>query len=130
MPSFKTFKDLSVTFKPHPITGDLVTVKDEAAIKQAVVNLLLTNKGERLFNSNIGSGIASLLFQPLDYGTAALIQNEIRNTLNTFEPRIKVLSVVAEPDDDNNGFEVILDFEIVGRDDVPKSVSFFLESSR
>lgn len=130
MPSFKTFKDLSVTFKPHPITGDLITVKDEAAIKQAIVNLLLTNKSERFFNSNLGSGVATLLFQPLDYGTAALIQNEIRNTLNTYEPRIKVISVISNPDDENNGFDVILEYEIIGRDDLPKSVSFFLESSR
>lgn len=55
MPTFQTFKDLNITFKPHPVTGDLTTVKDEAAIKQAIINLLLTNRGERLFAHRIGS---------------------------------------------------------------------------
>lgn len=130
MANFQTFKDLSVTFKPHPITGDLVTVKDEASIKQSIVNLLLTNKGERFFAPNIGSSISSLLFEPLDYGTASLIQSEIKATLETYEPRIQIISIVATPDYDNNGFEVELVFEIVGRDDIPLNVNFFLERTR
>jgi len=130
MPTFRTFKDLSVTFKPHPVTGDLITIKDEAAIKQAVVNLLLTNKGERFFNSGIGSDIPRLLFEPLDYGTASLLQNEIRTVLGRYEPRIRVTDVDALPDEVNNGFEVEIVFEIIGREDRPVNINFFLEGSR
>lgn len=130
MANFQTFKDLSVTFKPHPITGDLVTVKDEASIKQSIVNLLLTNKGERFFAPNIGSSISNLLFEPLDYGTASLIQSEIKATLETYEPRIQIISIVATPNYDDNGFEVELVFEVVGRDDIPLNVNFFLERTR
>jgi len=130
VPQFQTFKDLNVTFKPHPITGDLITSKDEAAVKQAIVNLLLTNKGERLFNSQIGSDIPRLLFEQLDYGVAALVQSEIKNVLTDYEPRIRIISLEVIPNYDDNGFDVGLEFEIIGRDDIPLNVEFFLERTR
>lgn len=130
MSQFQTFKDLNVTFKPHPITGDLIVSKDEAAVKQAIVNLLLTNKGERLFNSQIGSDISTLLFEPLDYGIAALVQSEIRNVLTEYEPRIRIISLGVIPNYNDNGFDVALEFEIIGRDDIPLNVEFFLERTR
>lgn len=130
MPQFQTFKDLSVTFKPHPITGDLISVKDDNAIKQSIVNLLLTNRGERFFEPEIGASISELLFEPLDYGVAALIQTKIRDTLTQYEPRINILDIRAEPDEVNNGFEVELVFEVIGREDIPTNVNFFLERTR
>jgi len=130
VPQFQTFKDLSITFRKHPITDDLIVVKGDAAIKQAVVNLLLTNRGERLFNSEIGSGITNLLFEPLDYGTAALVNAEITRTLEDYEPRIRIETLTVVPNFEDNGFEVGLEFEVVGRDDLPLNVEFFLERSR
>jgi phage baseplate assembly protein W len=130
MPNFQTFKDLNITFKPHPITGDLTVTKDEAAIKQAIINLLLTNRGERFFNSRIGSSLSSLLFEQLDYATASLINTEVQNTLKFYEPRINVLSLNTEPNFDDNGFDIELVFEVTGRDDVPVSINFFLERTR
>jgi phage baseplate assembly protein W len=130
VPQFQTFKDLSVTFKPHPVTGDLISVKDESAIKQSIVNLLLTNEGERFFEPEIGASISELLFEPLDYGVAALIQTKIRNTLTQYEPRINILDIRAEPDEINNGFEVELIFEVIGREDIPTNINFFLERTR
>jgi len=130
MPTFQTFKDLNITFKPHPVTGDLTTVKDEAAIKQAIINLLLTNRGERLFAPQIGSSLSDLLFEMLDFGTASLVNTEIQNTLRTYEPRIRVLSLSTNPNFDDNGFDVELVFEVVGREDLPRSINFFLERTR
>ena len=130
MPTFQTFKDLNITFKPHPVTGDLTTVKDEAAIKQAIINLLLTNRGERLFAPRIGSSLSDLLFEILDFGTASLVNTEITNTLSTYEPRIRVLSLSTNPNFDDNGFDVELVYEVVGREDLPRSINFFLERTR
>ena len=130
MPNFQTFKDLSVTFKSHPVTDDLVIVKDKAAIVQSVRNLLLTRKGERPFQPDLGSDITRLLFEPLDYGTAGLIRQAIFDVLGRYEPRIRVEAVVVTPIDDDNGFEVEMSYVIVGRDDTPVSVDFFLESTR
>ena len=81
-----SYKDINITFKKHPVTDDLVVSKDASAIKQAIVNLLLTNKGERLMNPTYGSDIRSYLFEPLDYGTAAQIKANIRSTIDRFEP--------------------------------------------
>ena len=130
MPEFQTFKDLSVTFKKHPVTDDLVTVKDKAAITQSIVNLLLTNRGERLFQPELGSGIYATLFEPLDYGTAGIIRSAVVDVLERYEPRIIVNNVVALPDFDNNGYSVEVTFTIRGREDTPVAIEFFLERTR
>ena len=130
MPTFETFKDLSVTFKKHPVSDDLVTVKDKAAIVQAITALLLTRKGERPFQPQLGCGIQNVLFEPLDYGSASIIKSEIREVLERYEPRISVDSILCNPDDMNNGYEVELTYTIIGRDDTPVIVEFFLERTR
>jgi len=130
MPTFQTFKDLSVTFKKHPVSDDLVTVKDKAAIVQAITALLLTRKGERPFQPQLGCDIQNVLFEPLDYGSAGIIRSEIKDVLNRYEPRITVNSIRCIPDELNNGYEVELSYTIVGRDDAPIAVEFFLERTR
>ena len=130
MPTFQTFKDLSVTFKKHPVSDDLVQVKDKAAIVQSITALLLTMKGERPFQPQLGCNVQKVLFEPLDYGSAGLIKSEIRNTLNRYEPRISINSILCVPDFDNNGFQVELKYTIVGREDAPVAVEFFLERTR
>lgn len=131
MPNFKPFKDLSITFKPHPVTGDLIVTKDMAAIKQSIVNLLLTVKGERPFNSQLGSSLNKLLFEPLDYAIGSLIDSEIRAVLSRYEPRIVVNNVIVAPNFEYNGFDVELEFEVIGREDViPQTINFFLERNQ
>ena len=130
MPTFQTFKDLSVTFKKHPVTDDLIVVKDKAAIIQSISNLLLTNKGERPFQPWLGSGLETALFEPMDFGSAALIKDSIGECLNKYEPRIRVNEIRCELDFQNNGYEVEVDFTIVGRNDKPQSISIFLERTR
>tara|TARA_Y100000589_G_scaffold8747_1_gene7448 strand:+ start:189 stop:581 length:393 start_codon:yes stop_codon:yes gene_type:complete len=130
MPEISSFKDLSITFKKHPVTDDLITVKNNAAISQAIKNLLLTNRGERPFQPQIGSGIHDLLFEPLDYGTASMIKSEITATLSQFEPRIDILNIMCYINDADNGFDIELQYAIKGRDDRPVAVEFFLERTR
>jgi len=130
MPTFQTFKDLSITFKKHPVSDDLVQVKDKAAILQSITALLLTNKGERPFKPNLGSGIRESLFEPLDYATGGLIRGQVIDCINRYEPRISLDNVIVEPDDLNNGYNVEIFFTIVGRDDTPEAVEFFLERTR
>jgi uncharacterized protein len=130
MQTFKSFKDLSVTFKKHPMTDELLTVKDASAIKQSIMVLLLTEKSERLFNPELGSSITRMLFEPLDFASAALIRTEIATTLGRFEPRIEVDRIICEPDFNNNGFNVELHYAIIGRDDTPQQVNFVLERTR
>lgn len=131
MPTFQTFKDLNITFKTHPITGDLTIKKDEADIKQSVTNLLLTIKGERLFNDDIGSRLNELLFEPLDYATVSSVQKEIIRTIENYEPRVNINEITTDIDFDNDGYTVDLILDIIGRDDGPPiDIQFFLERSR
>ncbi len=125
-----SFKDINITFKKHPVTNDLVVSRDASAIKQAIVNLLLTNKGERAFNPNYGSDIRSYLFEPLDFATAAQIKGNIRSTIAKWEPRISIVSLICNPNMDDNGFDVEMTYEIRGLDNPPITVDFFLARTR
>ena len=125
-----SFKDININFKKHPVTGDLVVSKDASAIKQAIVNLLLTNKGERPFKPDYGSDIRSYLFEPLDYATAGQVSASIEGTLAEFEPRIDVLSIETYPKFNDNGFGVELEYAIVGSDNPPTAVELFLSRTR
>ena len=116
---------------PHPVTGDLQVTKEDAAVKQSVVNLLLTVPGERPFNRNLGSRISELLFEQLDYGIAAQIRAEIRTTIRNYEPRIGIVELVVEPEFEQNSFTVHMEYEIVGRQDAtPQEINFLLQRTQ
>ena len=125
-----SYKDINITFKKHPVTNDIVVSKDASAIKQAIVNVLLTNKGERLMNPRYGSDIRRFLFEPLDYGTSALVKQNIVTTIGRFEPRISVQEIISRPDFENNGFEITMTYSIVGTSNPPVTVDFFLSRTR
>lgn len=130
MPEVQKFKDLSITFKKHPVTNDLVTVKDKSAVAQSIKGLLLTRRGERPFQPDLGSGLQNLLFEPLDYGSGALIKKEIIETLSRYEPRISISNLQCYPDVTNNGYEVELEYIILGREDKAVAIDIFLERTR
>ena len=104
--------------------------KDKAAIVQAIQSLLLTKKGERPFQPELGCDIQNLLFEPLDFASAGTIKQEIRETLSRYEPRAYVEQLRCEPDYDNNGYNVELQYTITGREDTPVAVEFILERTR
>ena len=76
-----SFKDLNITFKKHPVTNDVVVSKDASAVKQAIANILMTNKGERLMMPDYGGDIRRFLFEPLDYGTSQQIVGGIQTAI-------------------------------------------------
>ncbi len=126
----QSFKDLSLTFKKHPVTDDLVVTKDAAAIQQALTTLLLTSKGERLFNPELGSSLRRFLFEPLDYATASLIKSAILETIKEYEPRVIVIELIIDPNRDEDGFDVELTYKIIGLQQPPVTVDFFLSRTR
>lgn len=125
----RTFKDISFSFGKHPKTSDVLIKKNEQAIKAAVKHLILTNPGERPFQPDLGTGIRRLLFENLDFGTAARISEEISRTIKTFEKRVILQRVRVNPDPDNNRFDVNIEFEIIG-EPIPQEIEFYLESTR
>ena len=126
----RSFKDISLSFSPHPVTKDLPILKNENDIVRSVRNLVQTIPTERFFNSNLGSDVQDSLFGFVDYGTASLIEDQIITTVTNFEPRVENLEVEVEPQTDNNTFGVIVRFDVVGQEFPTQEFAFLLETTR
>ena len=126
----RAFKDISLSFTPHPVTNDLPVLKNESAIKRSVRNIVQTIPTEKFFNSLFGSDVYASLFEFVDFGTAATIQSQIEISLDNFEPRIENVEVEVNPQPDDNTFEVNVIYDIVGQEFPVQEYSFLLESTR
>ncbi len=126
----RSFKDISLSFTPHPVTKDLTVIKDANAIKRAVRNLVQTIPRERFFNPNLGTDIRGSLFDFCDFGTASVIQQQIQTTIENYEPRVDNLKIEVFPKPDTNEFEVNIYFDIVGQQFPSQAFQFILEASR
>jgi phage baseplate assembly protein W len=126
----KSFKDISMSFQVNPLTYDLIALTNENAIARSLRNLVLTNRGERFFDNNLGSRVNSLLFESLDDITASSVRDEIENTINNYEPRVELISVDATPDYDNGELNITIRYYIVGIDAQPQQLSFALQPTR
>jgi|TARA_R100000005_G_C4995135_1_gene202042 hypothetical protein len=126
----KSFKDISLSFQPHPITKDLQVLKNEAAIRRSVRNIVMTIPTERFFDSSIGSDVGGSLFDFVDFGTASVINDQIRTSINNFEPRVDNLQIEVRPYPDQNAFDVTVIFDIVGQEFPTQEYSFLLEATR
>ena len=126
----RSFKDISLSFEPHPITKDLPVLKNANAIRRSVRNLVQTIPGERFFNPILGSSVYDSLFDLMDFGTSNLIEQEIKTTLRIFEPRVNNVRVRVSARADQNNFDVTIFFDIVGAALPPQEFSFILEATR
>jgi phage baseplate assembly protein W len=126
----RSFKDINLSFKAHPVTKDITVLKNEDAIKRSVRNLVQTIPMERFFNSPLGSEVRSNLFGFVDYGTASVIQRQIKVAIENFEPRVDNLQVHVNPRPNQNSFEVNCIFDIIGQQFPTQDFSFILESTR
>ena len=130
----RSFKDISLSFKRHPVTNDIAVLKNADAIKRSVRNLVQTIPNERFFNSTIGSEVKNLLFNNapgfIDFGTAAIIEKQILTTIENYEPRVTNLEVNVEPRPDTNEFEVNVIFDIVGQTFPLQDFTFILKATR
>ena len=122
----RSFKDFSVNFAKNPFTDDLSVVHNDNSIKQAVKNIILTSPGEKPFQPLVGSSVSRLLFEPLDAFTADTIAEEIRTTINQYEPRVALTRVDVTPIYENNKLNVSLEYRIVGLP-IVETIEFVLQ---
>lgn len=108
----RSYKDLSFTFKTNPLKKDLVILKDENAIKRSLLNLFSYRKGEKFFDSTFGSGIPELLFEPFDFVTAGSIKETIVNLIQLYEPRVNLLDITVNLNDDENTYEIQINYSL------------------
>ena len=126
----KAFKDISLSFDPHPVTKDLPVIANERAIVRSVSNLVETIPTERFFDSNLGTNIRELLFENMTASSVMIIEDMVRNTVRNYEPRVGDIGVEVDAIPDSNTLNVKVLFEIVGLEAPLQSFDFILEPTR
>ena len=116
MPTYtKTYQDLDFDFAPHPVTGDVLKVKDSISVKRGIRNILLTENTERLFQPDFGSGLKGLLFEQMSDITAQLLEDEVRSAIDSWEERADLLEIIVTPDEEYNRYRVAVTFRIINQ---------------
>ena len=126
----RAFKDISLSFTRSPITNDLVTLRNEDAIKKSVVNLCRTRLTARFFNELLGTSIEDALFELVGEDIGVSLEEEIKTLLTNFEPRIKLTQINIEDDIDENGLYITIRYNIVGLPFPEQNIEFLLQPSR
>ena len=126
----RRFKDISLSFSPHPVTKDLPVLLNERAIARSVRNLVETMPTERFFNSLLGTNIRESLFDNFSRTTVYVIEDQIKETITNFEPRVSNVNIEVLGRPDENELEVKVLFDITGLPFPTQSFSFILEPTR
>ena len=110
----RTFKDINLSFKRHPVTNDVITVSDEDAIKRSVKNIIFTILGEKPFEPNFGSVINQSLFDLSTNLNEIRVSDEIKQSLLNYEPRIDNIVATTTIYPDSNELNCVVQYDIVG----------------
>ena len=126
----RSFKDISLSFSRHPVTNDIVILKNQDAIKRSVINLVRTRLGERFFNNLLGTSVDKSLFEIQNSDITSFLEEEISNLLNNFEIRIKVKDITTESDPDSNDLNIRISYDIIGQPFPKQNIEFILQPTR
>ena len=126
----KGFKDISAIFEVNPLNDDLIVLKNANAIARSIRNLIFTNRGDKPFNPFLGSRVNEMLFDPMDQISSVSLKSELERTINSFEPRVNLNKVTVTPNFDENQYDIIIKYQIIGIDADTQQLSFALELTR
>ena len=126
----RAFKDISLSFSPHPVTKDLPVLSNERAIVRSVRNLVETIPTERFFDSNMGTNIRGMLFENFSGSDVMIIEDMVRNTVRNYEPRVGDIGVEVDASPDDNTISVRVLFSIIGLEAPTQAFTFILEPTR
>ena len=124
------FKDISMSFQSNPLNNDLIGLKNANAIARSVKNIVFTVPGEKFFNPRFGSEISEVLFENINAISAAAIEDQIKMSITNYEPRVELIDVKAIPNYDNNQFDTVITYKIIGIDIPPQELQFVLQPTR
>ena len=124
------FKDISATFQTNPLNDDLIAIKNETAIARSIRNIVFTLPGEKFFDEDFGSNVSRVLFDNIDNVSANIIQEQIRDSILNFEPRVRLRNVITQPNFDQNAFNVTIVYDIIGIDVPAQELQFVLQPTR
>lgn len=125
----RQYSDLNLQFRLHPSYGDVRPVKDLDAIKNSIRNILLTRKGERLFQPSLGCNLKRYLFEPASPITIAAMDEEIRYSLGTQEPRVEVQNIAIEDYSERNSYFITITV-LIKNNQQEVDIELFLERLR
>ena len=126
----RAFKDISLSFSRHPVTNDIVVLKNEDAIKKSVVNLCRTKLNERFFNDLLGTRIEESLFDLNNDDIASILETEIETLLENYEPRITLNDVSAVAQQESYDLYIRIGYVITGLPFPPQNIEFLLQPTR
>ena len=126
----RAFKDISLSFSRHPVTNDLVSLKNEDAVKRSVINLCRTKLNERFFNDLLGTRIEESLFDLNNDDIASVLESEIETLLENYEPRITLNDVSAVAQQDSHDLYIRIGYVITGLPFPPQNIEFLLQPTR
>ena len=110
----KSYVDISLSFEPNPVTGDLSVLRNERAINNSLRNIMMIAPGEVVFQRDIGSSVNEYLFDFVDDGTAGMIMLEIKRAIGFNEPRVELIDVKVDARPDQHDFMASITYKIVG----------------
>ena len=124
------FKDISLSFLPHPVTNDLPILMNERAITRSVRNIVETIPTEKYFDSLFGTVVRDSLFENFTNSTVTVLTDQIKTSINNYEPRVNNISLEVNGKPDLNAIEIVIFFDIIGLDVPTQSFSFLVEPTR
>ena len=126
----RQYRDLDLFFAKIQSSKDVRKVTDIQAVKRSVRNLVLLNHYEKPFHPEIGSGIRDMMFENMSPITAFALTKKIEDVIENFEPRVRLISVRADPNLDRNEYEVTIEFFVVNAPTELVDLTVFLEVLR
>ena len=126
----RAFKDISLSFSPHPVTKDLPVLLNERAVVRSVRNLVELIPTERFFDSTLGTDIRASLFENFNATTVTIIEDQVRSTIRKYEPRVDDIGVEVDGLPDRNALEIKVIFTINGLEIPRQEFTFILEPTR
>ena len=126
----RAFKDISLSFKRHPVTNDVTVLKNEDAIKKSVINLCRTRINERFFNELLGTSIEDSLFENNLSDISDFLEREVTTLIKNYEKRVTLKNEIAKAEPDSNELSIRIEYEITGLPFPPQNIEFLLQPTR
>lgn len=125
------YKDFPSSMKMNPVTNDISVITDEKAVAEAMRNLIMTNRGERLFQPNLGGNVQRFLFENnSNPAILKLLKEMITDTIVRSEgKRVELIDVEVYGDVDSHGIEVKILYYIRNSEEV-QVVNILLERTK
>lgn len=125
------YSDFFVNIDQHPNSGDMAKHVNEESVKTSIKNIILTRKGERFYNSDLGSDIYSLLFENVSPQTEDTMRTLIENAIENYEPRANIVDIIITPilANDESAYGITIYFTTINNQE-PISVEVLLNRIR